>query len=126
MILGKSGANHWNPNPFWVRDHNSPVASAMRRLRSHHADLGRAANAVNSLSQLRSARLRSQPDRKPRLRVFTARRCGSEERRTMKDRISITKTDARQATKEGVVRYVLLISLVLVAVLFAGAYIIFR
>ncbi|HEV2100910.1 MAG TPA: hypothetical protein VGR45_18535 [Stellaceae bacterium] len=40
----------------------------------------------------------------------------------MDDRIVVSETEARQATKEGVVRYVLAISLVLVVVLFAVAY----
>jgi hypothetical protein len=44
----------------------------------------------------------------------------------MEKRIVVNTTEARQGTKEGVVRYVLLISLVLVVVLFAIAYIIFH
>jgi hypothetical protein len=40
--------------------------------------------------------------------------------------IVVSETEARQATKEGVVRYILLVSLVLVVVLFAVAYVIFR
>jgi hypothetical protein len=42
----------------------------------------------------------------------------------MDDRIVVTETEARQATKEGVVRYILAISLVLVVVLFAVAYLV--
>ncbi len=44
----------------------------------------------------------------------------------MAKRIVVGKTEARQATKEGVVRYVLLISLVLVVVLLVIAYILFH
>ena len=44
----------------------------------------------------------------------------------MDKRIVVDTTEARQATKEGVVRYVLLISLVLVVVLFVIAYLIFH
>lgn len=44
----------------------------------------------------------------------------------MKKPIVINETDARQATKEGVGRYVLLVSLVLVVVLFAVAYVFFH
>jgi len=44
----------------------------------------------------------------------------------MAKRIVVGRTDARQATKEGVVRYVLLISLVLVVVLFVIAYLMFH
>jgi hypothetical protein len=44
----------------------------------------------------------------------------------MAKRIVVNETEARQATKEGVVRYVLLVSLVLVVVLFAIAYVLFR
>jgi hypothetical protein len=40
--------------------------------------------------------------------------------------IVVTETEARQATKEGVVRYILLVSLVLVVVLFAVAYAFFH
>ena len=40
----------------------------------------------------------------------------------MKERTVVTGTEARQSTKEGVVRYVLLASLVLVVVLFIVAY----
>jgi hypothetical protein len=44
----------------------------------------------------------------------------------VKKPIVVSETEARQATKEGVVRYILLVSLVLVVVLFAVAYVIFR
>jgi len=43
-------------------------------------------------------------------------------RRTMAKRPVVTGTEARGSTKEGVVRYVLLASLVLVVVLFIVAY----
>jgi len=46
-------------------------------------------------------------------------------RRTMAKRPVVTGTEARGSTKEGVVRYVLLASLVLVVVLFVVAYEIF-
>jgi hypothetical protein len=37
MVLGDNGAKQQGPNPQGVRDHNSPIAPAMRRLRSHDA-----------------------------------------------------------------------------------------
>jgi hypothetical protein len=43
----------------------------------------------------------------------------------MEKRTVVTGTEARQSTKEGVVRYVLLASLVLVVVLFIVAYALF-
>ncbi len=43
----------------------------------------------------------------------------------MDKRIVVNPVEARQATKEGVVRYVLLVSLVLVVVLLTVAYLIF-
>jgi hypothetical protein len=43
----------------------------------------------------------------------------------MDKRIVVDPVEARQATKEGVVRYVLLVSLVLVVVLFIVAYFVF-
>ena len=44
----------------------------------------------------------------------------------MAKRIVVDETEARQGSKEGVVRYVLAISLVLVVVLLAVAYVIFH
>jgi hypothetical protein len=41
----------------------------------------------------------------------------------MDDRIVVNETEARQATKEGVVRYILAISMALVVVLFVVAYV---
>ncbi len=43
-----------------------------------------------------------------------------------KKRIVVNATEARQATKEGVVRYVLVASIALVVVLFAVAYVFFH
>ena len=40
--------------------------------------------------------------------------------------IVVSETEARQATKEGVVRYILLASITLVVVLFVIAYVFFR
>jgi hypothetical protein len=65
-------------------------------------------------------------DQRPRLSVFTAEGCGSKGWAVVKKRIVVSETDARQATKEGVVRYILLVSLVLVVVLFAVAYALFH
>ena len=48
--------------------------------------------------------------------------CSRQGPTAMDDRIVVNETEARQATKEGVVRYILAISLVLVVVLFAVAY----
>jgi hypothetical protein len=44
----------------------------------------------------------------------------------VKKPIVVNETEARQATKEGVVRYILLVSLILVVVLFVVAYLFFR
>lgn len=44
----------------------------------------------------------------------------------MAKRIVVNPTEARQATKEGVVRYVLAISLALVVALLATAYLLFH
>jgi len=44
----------------------------------------------------------------------------------MTKRIVVTTTEARQATKGGVVRYILAISLALVVVLFVVAYLLFH
>jgi hypothetical protein len=44
----------------------------------------------------------------------------------MTKRIVVTTTEARQPTKEGVVRYILAISLALVVVLFVVAYLLFH
>ena len=44
----------------------------------------------------------------------------------MAKRIVVNTTQARQGTKEGVVRYVLLVSLGLVVVLFVIAYVLFH
>jgi hypothetical protein len=64
-------------------------------------------------------------DRTPRPSVFKAEGHGSGKRTVPEKRIVVNETEARQATKEGVVRYVLLVSLVLVVVLFAVVYKIF-
>ncbi len=65
-------------------------------------------------------------DRRPLLCVFTAEGHGSKGPGRVKKPIVVSATEARQATKEGVVRYVLLVSLVLVVVLFAVAYALFH
>jgi hypothetical protein len=65
-------------------------------------------------------------DRKPCPSVFTARSYDRQGRAAMEKRIIVNKTEARQGTKEGVVRYVLMISLALVVVLFVIAYVIFH
>jgi hypothetical protein len=53
------------------------------------------------------------------------RKCANPEIREMAERPVVTGREARAASKEGVVRYVLLASLVLVVVLFIVAYEIF-
>jgi hypothetical protein len=58
--------------------------------------------------------------------VFPAEGRGSKEWAVVKKPIVVSETEARQATKEGVVRYILLVSLVLVVVLFAVAYLLFH
>lgn len=58
--------------------------------------------------------------------VFTAEGCGNQGWAAVKKPIVVNETEARQATKEGVVRYILLVSLVLVVVLFVVAYLFFR
>lgn len=65
-------------------------------------------------------------DRRPPLSVFMTEGCGSKGRAVVKKPIVVSETEARQATKEGVVRYILLVSLVLVVVLFAVAYALFH
>jgi high-affinity K+ transport system ATPase subunit B len=66
------------------------------------------------------------PDRRPSAFVFTGEGCGNQGRAVVKKPIVVNETEARQATKEGVVRYILLVSLVLVVVLFVVAYVFFR
>jgi hypothetical protein len=65
-------------------------------------------------------------DRRPPPCVFTAEGCGGKGSAVVKKPIVVSATEARQATKEGVVRYVLLVSLALVVVLFAAAYALFH
>jgi hypothetical protein len=65
-------------------------------------------------------------DRRARLFVFTAEGYSGKGRAVVKKPIVVTETEARQATKEGVVRYILLVSLVLVVILFAIAYVFFH
>jgi len=55
--------------------------------------------------------------------VFSPQKvCGGKGSAVVKKPIVVSATEARQATKEGVVRYVLLVSLELVVVQFAVAY----
>ncbi len=65
-------------------------------------------------------------DRRPPLSVLSAEGGGSKGWAVVKTPIVVSETQARQATKEGVVRYILLVSLVLVVVLFAIAYALFH
>ncbi len=65
-------------------------------------------------------------DRRARLSVFTAEGYSGKGWAVVKKPIVVTETEARQATKEGVVRYILLVSLVLVVILFAIAYVFFH
>jgi hypothetical protein len=130
MVLGENGAKQRDPNPRGVRDRNSPVAPAMRPLRSHE---GRCkAGRPRRQHRMTSPALPSGPspaarsDRKSRPPVFNARSCNRQGGAIVAKRIVVTQTEARQATKEGVVRYVLMVSLALVVVLFAVAYVIFH
>jgi hypothetical protein len=65
-------------------------------------------------------------DRRPLPFVLTAEGDGSKGWAGVEKPIVVSATEARQATKEGVVRYILLVSLVLVVVLFAVAYALFH
>jgi hypothetical protein len=65
-------------------------------------------------------------DRRPRLSVFIAEACSGKGWAVVKKPIVVNETEARQATKEGVVRYILLASLVLVVILFSIAYVFFH
>jgi hypothetical protein len=117
MVLGWDGANWLSPNPQWVRDHNSPVWPAMHCQRSHTGDVCRSAGAVNPL-------VRTYPfagSKTPPLLFSMAEipQLGGAE---MAKRPIATATEARAGSREGVVRYVLLVSLVLVVVLFIVAY----
>jgi hypothetical protein len=125
MVLGDNGANQLSPNPRGVRDHNSPIAPAMRRLRSHDAkcklDPHRRQHAVAPpASAARRARIEGHAQ------LFARGELQQLKGAAMTKRIVVTTTEARQATKEGVVRYVLAISLALVVVLFVVAYLLFH
>lgn len=119
MVLGKNRAKQQSPNPYGVRDGNSPAAEAICRLRSH----GETCRPVRHRRQLAAAPRPAPARIESRLLPFPNAR-GLQQTRTdsMDDRIVVNETEARQATKEGVVRYILAISLVLVVVLFAVAY----
>src|SRR5271155_262492 len=116
LVLGRKGANRESPNPRRVRDRNSPDNPAMEDHVSHAA-------RCNPLSRRGQLAFRSAcfPDRKvPLLR--SRRRRTISGRRPMAERPVATGTEARAGTREGVVRYVLMVSLVLVVVLFVVAY----
>jgi hypothetical protein len=116
LVLGRKGANRASPNPQWVRDRNSPANPAMERHLSHAPDVGRSAGAVNSLSDRHAARIENS-------RSYVCDRDATVSGRgQMAERPVATGNEARAGSKEGVVRYVLLASLVLVVVLFLVAY----
>ena len=123
MVLGDKGAKQQSPNPRGVRDHNSPIAPTMRRLRSHGAKCKPDRHCRQHAAALRQSALGAPGS------MVVPNCLQSSELRQQKattKRIVVTTTEARQATKEGVVRYVLAISLALVVVLFVAAYLLFH
>jgi hypothetical protein len=93
----------------------------MDRHLSHALDLGRPAGAVNSLSTPLAFR-RRRDLRIENSRSYVRERDAPFREKTMAERPVATGTEARAGSKEGVVRYVLLASLVLVVVLFVVAF----
>ena len=117
MVLGRKGANQSGPNPRQVRDRNSPVNPAVDVQLSHVVKLVRSAGQVNSLGpRQRTVRIETL------MLLFSKLETWNFWRIQMAERPVATGTETRAGTKEGVVRYVLLASLVLVVVLFVVAY----
>ena len=117
MVLGRKGANRSGPNPRRVRDRNSPVNPAVDVQLSHAIKLVRSAGQVNSLGpRQRGVRIETL------VLLFSKLETWNFGRIQMAERPVATATETRAGTKEGVVRYVLLASLVLVVVLFVVAY----
>jgi hypothetical protein len=90
------------------------------------ADVGRDGDAVNALPpgpppSSGLLRIKARP-----FLFLPPEGCGNQGWAVVKKPIIVNETEARQATKEGVVRYILMISLVLVIVLFVVAYLFFR
>jgi hypothetical protein len=112
LVLGKKEANPSSPNPLRVRDHNSPAHPAMDDQLSHTATCRPTGGRGQLAFRIETAR----PS------VFQMRETRQFGRRQMAERPVAIGTEARAGSKEGVVRYVLLASLVLVVVLFAVAY----
>jgi hypothetical protein len=104
----------------------------IRRLHRSCAVVNLTAATVVSGGDAVNARPRPNPlsltfaDRRPCLSVFIAEGCSGKGQAVVKKPIVVNETEARQATKEGVVRYILLVSLVLVVILFAIAYVFFH
>ena len=126
MVLGDNRAKQESPNPRGVRDHNSPIAPAMRRLRSHDAKCKpdrhsrQHAAAPPAFAPRRATGSKAMPN------CLQSSESRQQKGTATTKRIVVTTTEARQATKEGVVRYVLAISLALVVVLFVAAYLLFH
>src|SRR5947207_7781760 len=118
LVLGRKGANRNSPNPRWVRDANSPASPAMGRHLSHSATCKPAGRRGQLGFQSRHG-LRIE---NPRPYVFLRVETPILGRSQMAERPVATGTEARAGSREGVVRYVLLASLVLVVVLFVVAY----
>jgi hypothetical protein len=126
MVLGKDWANFRRPNPQRVRDRNSPAAPAMCRHQSHDGRFRSRRRcrqhrwpALAASSRLLRIEARGSS-------VVKAEGCGNEGWAAVKKPIVVNETEARQATKERVVRYILLASLILVVVLFIVAYLFFH
>ena len=117
MVLGGDEANCNSPNPVGARDRNSPALPAMRPRRNH----GENCIAVSRRGQSAFTMLPLRGSNNPRLSLLTTGgwQIGSN---GMTKRPVATGTEARAGTKEGVVRYILMASLVLVVLLFIVAY----
>lgn len=117
-ILDGYRTNHESPNPFGVRVRNSPVAGLLCRY-DHAADVTPSSSAVNPAYCAGAMHL---GDRMPRRTCFRKEQLLNERGAPMAQRIVRGPERARQGSKEGVVRYILIISTVLVVILFAVAY----
>jgi hypothetical protein len=87
------------------------------------AHLSRASDFVNSSALVADPRYK---DRRPPSPVLNEESNSGKGSPVAKKPIIINETEARQATEEGVVRYILLASITLVVVLFVIAYVFFH
>jgi hypothetical protein len=131
LFLGEKTTNHKTPNPVRVRDRNSPVAPDISRQRHTHSPVFTPCLCPRQLALARRAAARGarapvSSDQRPRKFCFRYSRRHWLGVMKAKKPIRVGETEARSATKEGVVRYILLASLVLVVVLFAIAWVFFH